>query len=154
MKRIDEELNAKFKSEHHQAVVNVRYTSNWIGAYHNRQLKLFDLTLPQFNIMRILRGAGKQLSIKVIKDRMLEKSPNTTRLIDKLIDKKFVKRMRCDEDRRVVYVAITKKGRSVLEEIDQVFDDIYNAQNFTLEEARQLNYLLDKMRDSNESPSR
>lgn len=151
MKRIDEELNAHFKSEHHQAVVNVRHTSNWIGAYHNRQLKLFDLTLPQFNIMRILRGAGKQLSIKVIKDRMLEKSPNTTRLIDKLIDKKFVKRMRCDEDRRVVYVAITKKGRSVLEEIDQVFDDIYNAQNLTLEEARQLNYLLDKMRDSNES---
>ncbi len=151
MKRIDEELNADFKNDHHQAVVNVRHTSNWIGAYHNRQLKLFDLTLPQFNIMRILRGSGKQLSIKVIKDRMLEKSPNTTRLIDKLIDKKFVKRMRCDNDRRVVYVAITKKGRAVLSEIDQVFDDIYNAQNLTNEEAKQLNYLLDKMRDSNDS---
>ena len=148
MKSISEELNTRFTNERHKAVVNVRHTSQFIGAYHEKQLKEFDISLPQFNILRILRGAKEQLSIKVIKERMLEKSPNTTRLIDKLITKKLVKRMRCKEDRRIVHVIITDHGLEMLENIDEVFNDIYLKMNLSEEEANQLNLLLDKMRNS------
>lgn len=144
--KIEEIIKAKFKSEHHKAVVNIRYTSNWIGAYHNKQLSEFDLSLPQFNILRILRGANEPLSIKVVKQRMLEKSPNTTRLIDKLITKGMVDRARCSEDRRVVNIEITKKGLKLLSEIDDVFDDMSLAENLSSEEAHMLNVLLNKLR--------
>jgi DNA-binding MarR family transcriptional regulator len=144
--KIEEIIKAKFKNEHHKAIVNIRYTSNWIGAYHNKQLAEFDLSLPQFNILRILRGADKPLSIKVVKQRMLEKSPNTTRLIDKLIAKKMVDRSRCDDDRRVVHIEITKKGLTILSSIDDVFDDMSLAENITIEDAVLLNELLNKLR--------
>lgn len=145
--KIEEIINAKFKNGHHKAIVNIRYTSNWIGAYHNKQLSEFDLTLPQFNILRILRGAGEPLSIKDVKDRMIEKSPNTTRLIDKLIAKGMVDRSRCAEDRRVVHIEITKKGLKVLSGIDDVFDEMSLAKKISLEEAAILNDLLNKLRD-------
>lgn len=147
MKTISDVLNARFTNERHKAVVNIRHTSHFIGAYHDKQLRNFDLSIAQFNILRILRGAGKRLSIKVIKDRMLEKSPNTTRLIDKLINKGLVKRSRSRDDRRVVNVEITPIGLDILKEIDVVFDDIYLNMNLSEEEAEQLNYLLDKMRN-------
>lgn len=147
MKTISDVLNARFANERHKAIVNIRHTSHFIGAYHDKQLRNFDLSLAQFNILRILRGEGDRLSIKVIKDRMLEKSPNTTRLIDKLINKDLVKRSRCKDDRRVVHVVITPKGLDILKKIDVVFDDIYLNMNLSEEEAEQLNYLLDKMRN-------
>tara|TARA_B100000508_G_scaffold141026_1_gene145265 strand:+ start:37616 stop:38062 length:447 start_codon:yes stop_codon:yes gene_type:complete len=147
MKTISEVLNAKFSNERHKAVVNIRHTSHFIGAYHEKQLKTFDLSIAQFNILRILRGAKEKLSIKTIKERMLEKSPNTTRLIDKLIKKELAERTRCKEDRRVVYVIITEKGLKMLEEIDVVFDDIYLNMNLSEDEAETLNILLDKMRN-------
>jgi DNA-binding MarR family transcriptional regulator len=144
--KIEEIIKAKFKSEHHKAVVNIRYTSNWIGAYHNKQLSDFDLSLPQFNILRILRGANEPLSIKIVKQRMLEKSPNTTRLIDKLIAKGLVERARCFDDRRVVNIEITKQGLKLLSKIDDVFDDMSLAENLSSEEAAMLNVLLNKLR--------
>jgi DNA-binding MarR family transcriptional regulator len=147
MKSIDEILQANFTNERHKAIVNVRHTSHFIGSYHETKLKKFDLSLAQFNILRILKGARTKLSIKVIRDRMLEKSPNTTRLIDKLINKGFVERARCKEDRRVVYVIITDQGLEMLEKVNIVIDDISLLINLSEEEAKQLNYLLDKMRD-------
>ena len=144
--KIDELVNAKFKDDHHKAIVNMRYTSNWIGNFYNNQLAEFDITLPQFNILRILRGAKQKLSIKVVKERMLEKSPNTTRLIDKLIDKELVIRTRCDLDRRVVYIEISDKGQVMLSKVDEVFDDISIRENLTIQEAIVLSDLLDKIR--------
>lgn len=144
--KIEDIIKAKFKSEHHKAIVNIRYTSNWIGAYHNKQLAEYDLSLPQFNILRILRGANEPLSIKIVKQRMLEKSPNTTRLIDKLISKDLVERSRCNDDRRVVHIEITKKGLKLLDEIDDVFDDMSLAENLSQEEASLLNVILNKLR--------
>lgn len=144
--KIEEIINAKFKDTHHKAIVNIRYTSNWIGTYYNNQLAEFEITLPQFNILRILRGAKQKLSIKVVKERMLEKSPNTTRLIDKLIDKELILRTRCEMDRRVVYIEISEKGLGVLSQIDEVFDDINIRCNLTEQEAFVLNDLLDKIR--------
>jgi len=144
--KIEDIIKAKFKNEHHKAIVNIRYTSNWIGAFHNKQLAEFDLSLPQFNILRILRGANEPLSIKIVKQRMLEKSPNTTRLIDKLISKEMVDRSRCSDDRRVVNIEITKKGLKLLSDIDHVFDEMSLAENLSQEEASMLNVLLNKLR--------
>lgn len=146
MKKIEEIITANFKDEHHKAVINVRYTSNFIGIYFNSQLDQFDLTLAQFNILRILRGTKEQLSIKVVKERMLEKSPNTTRLVDKLIVKEFVERSRCDEDRRIVHVKITEQGLKVLAKLDEQFEETHFNNNLSDKEALQLNYLLDKFR--------
>lgn len=143
---IEDQIKANYKNEHHKAIVNIRFTSNWLGTYHNKQLEKFDLTLPQFNILRILRGAKEKISIKVIKERMLEKSPNTTRLVDKLIQKKLVKRNRCKSDRRVVYIEITQNGQDLLSAIDDVFDEFNMEDKLSKEEAIQLNKLLDKIR--------
>jgi MarR family 2-MHQ and catechol resistance regulon transcriptional repressor len=144
--KIEEIIKVKFKNEHHKAIVNIRYTSNWIGAYHNKQLAEYDLSLPQFNILRILRGANEPLIIKIVKQRMLEKSPNTTRLIDKLISKGMVDRSRCMDDRRVVNIEITKKGSKLLSDIDDVFDDMSLVENLSNEEVSMLNVLLNKLR--------
>nr|WP_299205973.1 MarR family transcriptional regulator [uncultured Brumimicrobium sp.] len=147
MKKIEEIVTPNFKNEYHKAVINVRYTSNFIGVYYNSQLETFDLTLPQFNILRILRGAGEKLSVKTIKERMLEKSPNTTRLIDKLIAKKYVERIRGNEDRRLVFVKITQEGLDVLAQLDLQFEESYFNENLTPDEAKALNVLLDKLRN-------
>jgi DNA-binding MarR family transcriptional regulator len=109
----------------------------------------FDLTMPQFNILRILRGAKEPISVNTVKDRMIEKSPNTTRLMDKLIDKKLIERVRCDEDRRVVYVKISKGGLDLLSQIDTEFNsNSLNKVDLTDEEAEMLSDLLDKLRNS------
>ncbi|HLW29230.1 MAG TPA: MarR family transcriptional regulator [Brumimicrobium sp.] len=147
MKKIEDIVSPNFKNEYHKAVINIRYTSNFIGVFYNNQLEGFGLTLPQFNILRILRGADEKLSIKTIKERMLEKSPNTTRLIDKLIAKNRVRRIRGSDDRRVVYIKITEEGLNVLAKIDVQFEDSYFNQNLTIDEAKTLNNLLDKLRN-------
>lgn len=147
MKKIEDIVTPNFKNEYHKAVINIRHTSNFIGVFYNRQLDEFGLTLAQFNILRILRGAGEKLSVKTIKERMLEKSPNTTRLIDKLIVKNQVERIRGNDDRRIVYVKITQQGRDVLAQIDIQFEDSYFNQNLSVDEAKTLNVLLDKLRN-------
>lgn len=148
---IEDHINARFKDEMHKAIVNVRFTSNWIGAYYSKQLERFGLSLPQFNILRILRGAGEALSVNLVKQRMLEKSPNTTRLIDKLIEKKLIKRTRSKKDRRIVLVAIRPEGLKMLNDIDIIFDELNLDHVLRNDEARQLNLLLDKIRGESSS---
>jgi len=144
---IAEIIQAKFTSVQQKAVVNVRYTSNFIGQYHNNYMGQFDLSMAQFNILRILRGAKQPISVNNVKDRMVERSPNTTRLMDKLIEKELMERVRCDSDRRVVYVSITEEGLKLLAKIDIDMEDAsIFAQNLTDAEAEQLSQLLDKMR--------
>ncbi len=144
---IGEAIKSTFKTPYQKAVVNLRYTANYIGNRQNHFMVKYDLTLAQFNILRILRGAKGAISVNMVKDRMIEKSPNTTRLMDKLIDKKLIQRIRCDKDRRVLYVEISEEGLTLLDKID-------NDPNFGLdrcgklteEEANTLSDLLDKMR--------
>ena len=147
--KIDEIIKANFQSPQQKVIVNIRYTSNCLSNAQNSFMSKFDLTMPQFNILRILRGAKDSISVNTIKDRMIEKSPNTTRLMDKLIDKKLIERVRCDEDRRVVYVKITKNGLELLSQIDNEFNlNSLNKVDLTNEEAELLSDLLDKLRDS------
>lgn len=145
--KIDQEVKTVFKSPQQRAVVNIRYTSNYLGNFQNNFMAKFDLSMPQFNILRILRGAKEALNVHTVKERMIEKSPNTTRLMDKLIDKKLIHRVRCDSDRRVVYVTITEQGLALLEEIDnELIGSSFMPSTLTDEEANQLSDLLDKIR--------
>src|SRR5690606_658507 len=144
---IDQEVKTTFKSPQQRAVVNIRYTSNYLGNFQNNFMAQFDLSMPQFNILRILRGAKQPLNVHTVKERMIEKSPNTTRLMDKLIDKKLIDRVRCDSDRRVVYVNITEQGLKLLEVIDEEMKgSSFMPTTLTDEEADLLSSLLDKIR--------
>ncbi len=139
------EINSTFPSEQVKALINIKYTANWIENKSNGILKPFHISVQQYNILRILRGAKEAIKVQIVKDRMIEKSPNATRLMDKLCDKKLIERFRCEEDRRAVYVKITSQGLSVLEDVNM--DLVGEAINtLTNEEALELNRLLDKLR--------
>lgn len=148
--KIDEELKSSFKSPQQRAVVNIRYTSNFLGNIQSNFMSRYDLSMAQFNILRILRGAKDMINVNTVKDRMIEKSPNTTRLMDKLIDKGLIERTRCTEDRRVVYVKISEQGLGLLAHMDRDHDvNALIQANLTEEEATTLSDLLDKVRANN-----
>ncbi|SFT50263.1 DNA-binding transcriptional regulator, MarR family [Lishizhenia tianjinensis] len=144
--KIEELVNSRFKNSTHKAVINIKYTANWLAAQYNCKLSDFGLSLPQFNVMRILRGAGEEINVKLVKERMIEKSPNTTRLFDKLVEKEYIARRRCEHDRRVVFLQITQAGLDVLAEIDVILSKINHEKNLTDQEAETLSILLDKLR--------
>jgi MarR family transcriptional regulator, 2-MHQ and catechol-resistance regulon repressor len=147
--KIDEIIKANFQSPQQKVIVNIRYTSNCLSNTQNSFMARFDLTMPQFNILRILRGAKEPISVNTVKDRMIEKSPNTTRLMDKLIDKKLIERVRCDDDRRVVFVKISQEGLKLLSQIDNEFNsNSMNKVDLSNDEAELLSDLLDKLRNS------
>ena len=126
-------------------MINIKYTAHWLDAIGAEILKPFKLSEQQYNVLRILRGSAKAITVNSVKERMIQKSPNSTRLMDKLCDKKLIERVRCENDRRVVYVEITKKGLKLLDKIN--FDEFDNQmQSISEEEAKTLNKLLDKIR--------
>lgn len=142
-------LQGNFSSEQQKAVVNIRVTANHIGAQYAKFMACYDLSMAQFNILRILRGAKEPVTITTVKERMIEKSPNTTRLIDKLLDKTLVKKFQCKEDRRQTYLHITSAGLDLLSDIDQRSDlNALIPSALSQEEASHLNSLLDKVRES------
>lgn len=149
MPTISEAIQSSFETDQQMAVVNILYTANWLKNLHGDDLKQFDITLQQFNILRILRGGKEWMTMNDVKSRMIEKSPNATRLADKMIDAELIERKRCDEDRRVVYVRITAKGKKILKTIDDkkmmVPDDGFH-KNLSSKEAKTLSELLDKLR--------
>lgn len=146
--KIDDEIKSSFASPQQKAIVNVKFTSNFMGSFQNKFMAEYDLSMAQFNILRILRGAKKPLKVNTVKDRMIEKSPNTTRLMDKLLDKQLIKRHRCETDRRVVFVEIADMGLKLLAEIDKkIKDSSLMPSSLTDEESEQLSYLLDKLRE-------
>lgn len=147
--KIEDAIQSRFITPQHKAIVNIRFTSNFLGNIQNQFMSQYDLTIPQFNILRILRGAKSAISVNTVKERMVEKSPNTTRLMDKLIDKNLIERVRCNEDRRVVYVKISESGLELLSRIDEKFNtNSMTHLKITDEEAELLSSLLDKVRDS------
>ncbi len=116
MARIDDELRSRFESEQQKAMLNVMFTANWFKALQVDLLKPYGISPQQYNILRILRGAKGRMNMHGVKERMIDRSPNATRLTDKLIAKKLVERERCEEDRRVVYVRISEKGLALLQD--------------------------------------
>jgi DNA-binding MarR family transcriptional regulator len=146
---LEEEINQlKFRNEYQKSAINLVYTYNWITERTNRIFDESGITSQQFNILRILRGAGKPLSTLQIRQRMLDKMSDTSRIVDRLVRKGFVKKNTCKSDRRLVDITITDKGRKLLEKID-AYDGQMDSimMNLTVEEAKTLNDLLDKIRD-------
>ncbi|HEX9828276.1 MAG TPA: MarR family transcriptional regulator [Flavobacteriaceae bacterium] len=142
---ISKDINSKFENNKVKALINILYTASWITNIQNSFFKPFGISPQQYNILRILNGANEPLKVQVIKERMIDRSPNATRLMDKLCAKKLIERIPCPGDRRVVHINITAKGKQLLEDIsDNLNDDILK--NITENEAIQLSDLLDKLR--------
>lgn len=139
----------KFRNEYQKAVINLIYTFNWLTEKNKQFFEKADITSQQFNILRILRGAGAPLSTLQIRQRMLDKMSDTSRIVDRLVKKDLVKKVICKTDRRLVDVTISEKGLSLLKELDGYNDELDSiVGNISEEEAKTLNQLLDKMRNS------
>ena len=142
---ISKDINSRFENNKIKALVNIKYTANWINSYENEFFRPYGISPQQYNILRILRGANKPVKVKSIKDRMIDRAPNATRLMDKLCEKKFIERIRCNNDRRVVFISINKSGLNLLDSIDASFKLVF-LNNFSEKEATILSKLLDKLR--------
>jgi DNA-binding MarR family transcriptional regulator len=142
---IGKDIKSKFKNAKVKALINIKYTNNWISSKETEFFKHYGISSQQFNILRILRGAGEAIKVQTIKDRMIERAPNATRLMDKLCDKNLIERVRCAHDRRVVFISITQTGLDVLADIDQN-NKLDFLDKLTEEEATILSDLLDKIR--------
>lgn len=145
---LEKEIQSKFESDYQKVVVNVVYTYNWITSILKERLDDHHITLQQFNILRILRGQHpKPATINLLKERMLDKMSDASRIVDRLVQKGLVTRSVNQKDRRAVDIIISEKGLEILKKLDPVItpDDVLRT-NLSEEEVVSLNHLLDKMR--------
>jgi len=130
-------------------VVSILYSSGQLSNILNSILKPFDISLQQFNVLRILRGQqNKPVSLTIVQERMISKMSNTTRLIDKLIKKKLVIKNINSTNRRKIDISITNEGLEILEYVDQLIDEAEKqiVNKLSEEEKEQLIRLLGKIR--------
>lgn len=148
MKLEKEIKQEKFNGELHKLAVNIIYTHSWLNYHQIQLLSKFNLTPQQYNILRILRGQHPNpATINLLKERMLDKMSDASRLVERLRMKDLVERNHCKEDRRRAEVIITNKGLEVLKQLDILEDKLNSVfNNINDEEAKAANYLLDKIR--------
>jgi DNA-binding MarR family transcriptional regulator len=146
---IDKEIQTQnFRNEFQKVGVNIIFTANWFTERFKQILDDYDITNQQFNILRILRGSKRPLSTLQIRDRMLDKMSDTSRIVDRLVKKELVEKTVCETDKRLVDIRITDKGLALLLELDARNEDTDKLlKGLSQEEAQQLNHLLDKLRD-------
>ncbi|MDQ7816562.1 MAG: MarR family transcriptional regulator [Melioribacteraceae bacterium] len=148
MKLEDEIKQKKFKNEFHKLAVNLIFTHGWLLDHQAKFFKKFGITGAQYNILRILRGQHPNpASINLLKERMLDKMSDASRLVERLKQKGLVEREVCTEDRRRVEVVINDKGLNLLKEMDKIedrFEQIFKGVGSG--EAKSLNDLLDRLR--------
>jgi DNA-binding MarR family transcriptional regulator len=136
-----------FRNPYQQVVVNLVYTTNWLTDHLRTHLKPFGITMQQYNVLRILRGAGKPISTSDIRERLLDKMADTSRMVDRLCHKGLVVRSICPTDKRLVDITLSPAGEELLVQLDQREDEMDRAaQSLSEAEARQLSELLDKLR--------
>ena len=149
--RLEEEIKqSRFKDEYHKLGVNIIYSASWMSSRHLQVLKKFNISTQQFNILRILKGQYPEpATVKLLTERMIDKMSNASRLVEKLKQKGYVERTSCPKDRRRVDIAITAEGKKIVDRASRVLEgEINNSLSvLTKKEAKQLNDLLDKMRD-------
>ncbi|WP_396210110.1 MarR family winged helix-turn-helix transcriptional regulator [Flavobacterium sp.] len=149
--RIEEIIKTTFPmAQEKKALLNVMYTQNVIADKFNELLKPFDLSAEQFNVLRILRGQkGNPVNMYTIQERMIAKTSNTTRLVDKLLAKELVLREICPKNRRKMEITITAKGMELLKQLDPLVEahEQKFGNNLTEKELTQLNTLLEKFRN-------
>jgi DNA-binding MarR family transcriptional regulator len=148
MRLEDEIKQPKFVDERQKAIINIIYTANWISSVQHKLFKKNNLTAPQYNVLRILKGhSPAALTVSSIQERMLDKMSNASRLVDKLVEKGFAMRTINDIDRRQVDVVVTDKGLSILEKIAPELTKFHEEMISVPEsEAEIVNKVLDKIR--------
>lgn len=150
--KLEAELkNSKPLQPRQRAFLNILFTASWLDCYMTRHLRPYGLTSPQYNILRILKGSSpKGLSVLDIKSRMLDRSSNVSRLVEKLRLAGLVERIPHAQDRRMVIVTISESGKNILADIEQA--GFVNGQStpgnkLSESEAMELAHLLDKFRE-------
>jgi DNA-binding MarR family transcriptional regulator len=138
----------KFHNDHQKAAINILYTGSWLYNINAAWLKKSGITPEQFNVLRILRGSFPQpMMLTEITGRMIDKSSNCTRLVEKLRQKGLVNRQTCENNRRQVDISITDKGQHVLKKIDASQPAWMETMGkISKTEAKELNRILDKLR--------
>lgn len=144
----DDVKQQKFADEYEKVAINVLYTGSWLHNLNSTHLKHFGITPEQYNVLRILRGSHpSKMMLADITARMIDKSSNATRLVEKLRQKGLVRREICEQNRRQVDISITEKGLALLKKIDGTRPQWFaNLKNISRTEARELNRILDKLR--------
>jgi DNA-binding MarR family transcriptional regulator len=146
---LEEEIKQeKFNSDHQKASINILYTGSWLYNINAGYLKKFGITPEQFNVLRILRGSfPKPMMLAEITERMIDKSSNCTRLVEKLKQKGLVNRVTCENNRRQVDISVTEKGQQLLRKIDASQPAwLETMGKISKTEAKELNRILDKLR--------
>lgn len=146
---IEEELKGRFRNDYHKGFINVNYTAKQLSYEFYQSLKSHNITEQQYNVLRILRGFRHEapLCIGFVKERMLDKDSDVSRIIDRLFAKELVSRNENPDDRRLKMIEITNKGLSLLNSLfdcEKKIDTLLNKLSFT--EVTELNRLLDKIR--------
>ncbi len=147
---IEKEIQSKFTDEYHKAVVNILYTSGWLSNLNLQVLKPFGISMQQYNVLRILRGQFPEPAmLSLIQERMLDKSSNATRLVEKLRQKGLVERSLCEDNRRKVDIVITQNGLALLAKADEEIkkSHLRIQERISVEQAASLNKILDLIRD-------
>lgn len=147
--KIEDEIKGRFRNEYHKGLINLNYTTRQLGYDFFQALKQHGVTEQQYNVLRILRGFRSEapLSIGFIKERMLDKDSDVSRIVDRLFLSQMLTRCENPQDRRQKSVEITEKGLELLNSmlaVEKKVDTLLG--NLTEEEVQQLNYLLDKIR--------
>ena len=147
---IEKDINqSSFRNEYQKGIINLIYTYNWMNEKMKKVFDREDITAQQYNILRILRGAGKPISTLQIRERMLDKMSDTSRIVDRLVLKGLSIKYVCKDDKRLVDVSISTKGKTLLEKIDEYEKDMDAILgNLSDSDAKTLNKLLDKIRQS------
>ena len=147
--RIDDEIqSSKFEDNYHKAVININYTYSWLNNFLRERFEKYNLTPQQFNILRILHGQyPKPATVNLLKERMIDKMSDASRIVDRLVQKGLVSRCTNNKDRRAVDIRISDTGLEVLGKLDSEMKtkDLLQS-NLTEEEAATLSGLLDKLR--------
>jgi DNA-binding MarR family transcriptional regulator len=147
---IDKDIKQeKFRNEHQRLIINLMFTHNWMIEQIKEIVEKEGITMQQFNILRILRGSQVPISTLQIRERMLDKMSDCSRIVDRLVIKGLAKKTISRNDKRLVDVTITEKGKKLLLNLDKQeenFDEIVGV--LAPPEAKSLNILLDKIRQS------
>ena len=147
--KIEEAINQTkpFRNHRHRAMVNLIYTHNWMVDQLRAKIKPYGITMQQYNVLRVLRGAGEPISTSVIRERLLDKMADTSRMVHRLAQKNLVIRRECAHDKRLVDVSLSKEGYALLGQLDELNQSMdHICDGLSENEAAQLSNLLDKLR--------
>lgn len=138
-----------FRNDFQKATINLLFTHNWLETKLSEFFRQYDLTMRQYNVLRILKGQYPQpISTAGLRDRMLDKMSDTSRIVDRLYKKGLLQRRTCKRDKRLVDIVLSDQGLELLKQLEGSVGHLDNfLRKLSPDEASQLNYLLDKIRD-------